>query len=51
MMYYLGLSIYPKWLFTLNEECEHKPIKVKVGNAIDVVGIAGKPKKITGFKT
>jgi 26S proteasome regulatory subunit N1 len=27
------------------------PISVRVGQAVDVVGQAGKPKKITGFQT
>ena len=38
MMYYLGLSAYPKWLVTLNGECEEFKVKCKVGNAVDVVG-------------
>jgi len=49
MVYYLGLSVYPKWLFTVDEKGEHKPVTVRVGNAVDVVGQAGRPKRITGF--
>jgi len=38
MMYYLGLSAYPKWLFTIDDNCKHKAVTVRVGNAVDVVG-------------
>jgi len=38
MFYYLGLSAYPKWFFTIDENGESKPINVRVGNAVDVVG-------------
>ena len=27
------------------------PLNIRVGQAVDVVGKAGKPKKITGFQT
>ena len=35
----------------MNEDLEHKPTTVRVGQAIDIVGQAGQPKKITGFQT
>lgn len=38
MLYYLGVAAYPKWLFTIDENGEHKPVEVRVGNAVDVVG-------------
>ena len=38
MLLYLGLSAYPKWLFTIDEKGEDKPVEVRVGNAVDVVG-------------
>ncbi len=50
MLLYLGLSAYPKWLFTIDEKGEDKPVEVRVGNAVDVVGQVGKPKRITGFQ-
>lgn len=31
MLYYLGISLYPKMLFTLNENLEVQPIDVRVG--------------------
>lgn len=38
-------------LITLNEELEPIQTSVRVGNAVDTVGQAGKPKRITGFQT
>ena len=49
--FYLALSMYPKMCFVLNDKLEPMPLNVRVGQAIDVVGHAGKPKKITGFQT
>ena len=35
----------------MNENLEPVQTQVRVGNAVDTVGQAGKPKKITGFQT
>jgi 26S proteasome regulatory subunit N1 len=48
-LYYLVLSMYPRMCVTVNEELEDQSISVKVGQAVDTVGAAGKPKTITGF--
>jgi 26S proteasome regulatory subunit N1 len=48
-LYYLVLSMYPRMLVTLNEKLENTKASVKVGQAVDTVGAAGKPKTITGF--
>merc|ERR1711881_156534 len=50
-LYYLTLSIYPRMLICLNENMEPIQTQVRVGMAVDTVGQAGKPKKITGFQT
>ncbi|EGR33984.1 hypothetical protein IMG5_028540, partial [Ichthyophthirius multifiliis] len=50
-MYYLTLAAYPRMLFTLNENNENITINIRVGQSVDTVGQAGKPKKITGFQT
>ena len=50
-LFYLTLSIYPRMLITLNEDLEPVQTQVRVGNAVDTVGQAGKPKRITGFQT
>jgi len=33
----------------VDENNENKPVSLRVGQAVDIVGQAGKPKKITGF--
>ena len=38
-------------LVTFDEELRPLPVSVRVGQAVDVVGQAGKPKTITGFQT
>jgi len=50
-IYFLALAMYPKSLFVLNDKMEPMPLQIRVGQAVDVVGQAGKPKKITGFQT
>ena len=49
-LYYLVLSMYPRMCVTLNEKLENVRVSVKVGQAVDTVGAAGKPKTITGFQ-
>lgn len=50
-LYYLASAIQPRMLYTVDEEGKPLPVPVRVGEAIDVVGQAGKPKSITGFQT
>ena len=38
-------------LITLDETLKPLPVPVRVGQAVDVVGQAGRPKTITGFQT
>lgn len=38
-------------LLTLDENLKPIPVPVRVGQAVDVVGQAGRPKTITGFQT
>ncbi|KAJ3319642.1 proteasome regulatory particle base subunit [Gonapodya sp. JEL0774] len=51
ILYYLVLAIYPRFLITLDEDLKPLPVSVRVGQAVDVVGQAGRPKTITGFVT
>ncbi|KAI0088858.1 armadillo-type protein [Irpex rosettiformis] len=51
MLYLLATAMYPRLLMTLNEELESFPVTVRVGQAVDVVGQAGKPRTISGFQT
>ncbi|KAI6165894.1 26S proteasome regulatory complex non-ATPase subcomplex Rpn1 subunit [Pisolithus thermaeus] len=51
MLYFLVTAMYPRFLITLNEDLESLPVTVRVGQAVDVVGQAGKPRTISGFQT
>ncbi|KAF9143259.1 proteasome regulatory particle base subunit [Mortierella sp. GBA39] len=51
LLYSLVTAMYPRFLITLNEELETEAVAVRVGQAVDVVGQAGRPKTITGFQT
>ncbi|RWS22395.1 fukutin-related protein-like protein [Leptotrombidium deliense] len=51
LLYYLTSAIQPRMLVTFNEDLQPLPVPVRVGQAVDVVGQAGKPKTITGFQT
>jgi len=51
LLYYLTAAIQPRMLVTFDEQMNPLPVDVRVGQAVDVVGQAGKPKSITGFQT
>jgi len=51
LLFYLTAAILPRMLVTFDEELNPLPVDVRVGQAVDVVGQAGKPKSITGFQT
>lgn len=51
VVYMLTAAIHPRFLMTVDEEGELLPVSVRVGNAVDVVAQAGRPKSITGFQT
>merc|ERR1712202_50196 len=44
-------AMQPRMLVTFDEKLRPLPVSVRVGQAVDVVGQAGKPKTITGFQT
>ncbi|XP_065191107.1 26S proteasome non-ATPase regulatory subunit 2-like [Sycon ciliatum] len=50
-LYLLTTAIQPRMLITLDEDLTNISVTVRVGQAVDVVGQAGKPKTITGFQT
>lgn len=56
ILYFLGLSTSPRFCTTVMVEEENgikivpTPINVRVGNAVETVGQAGRPKTITGFQ-
>lgn len=51
MLYYLTTAIKPRMLVTVDEDLNPIKVNVRVGQAVDVVGQAGKPKTITGWVT
>ncbi|KAF7355839.1 26S proteasome regulatory subunit RPN1 [Mycena venus] len=51
MMYFLVTAMYPRFLITVDEQLNSMPVTMRVGQALDVVGQAGKPQTISGFQT
>ncbi|BBN10869.1 26S proteasome regulatory subunit N1 [Marchantia polymorpha subsp. ruderalis] len=51
VLYYLVLAMQPRMLITLDTNLKPLSVPVRVGQAVDVVGQAGRPKTITGFQT
>ena len=51
VIYYLVCSLYPRWLFTLDENLQNFPVALRVGQAVDTVAQVGNPRSITGFQT
>eukprot|EP00304_Pavlova_gyrans_P002895 CAMPEP_0206057206 /NCGR_PEP_ID=MMETSP1466-20131121/43897_1 /ASSEMBLY_ACC=CAM_ASM_001126 /TAXON_ID=44452 /ORGANISM="Pavlova gyrans, Strain CCMP608" /LENGTH=927 /DNA_ID=CAMNT_0053432475 /DNA_START=81 /DNA_END=2864 /DNA_ORIENTATION=+ len=51
LLYTLVAAAAPRMLITVDEELKPLPVPVRVGTAVDIVGLAGKPKAITGFQT
>lgn len=51
LFYMLNSGVRPKFIITLNEEGEPIKVNVRIGQAVETVGQAGKPKTITGWIT
>lgn len=51
LLYYLVTAMNPRFLVTLDEKLQPLTVNVRVGQAVDVVGQAGRPKTITGWQT
>ncbi|XP_038972855.1 26S proteasome non-ATPase regulatory subunit 2 homolog A-like isoform X2 [Phoenix dactylifera] len=51
LLYVLVLAMQPRMLMTVDETLKPLSVPVRVGQAVDVVGQAGRPKTITGFQT
>jgi 26S proteasome regulatory subunit N1 len=50
LLYCLAPSINPKFLVTLDESLSLITTNVRVGQAVETVGQAGRPRTITGFQ-
>merc|ERR1719162_1461144 len=51
LLFHLVPAMYPRWLITLDEDLKEIKVPVRAGQAVDVTGLAGRPKQITGFQT
>ncbi|KAI2637135.1 26S proteasome regulatory complex, non-ATPase subcomplex, Rpn1 subunit [Hypomontagnella submonticulosa] len=51
LLYFLATAMHPRFLITLDEDLKPLTVNVRVGQAVDVVGQAGRPKTITGWQT
>lgn len=51
LLYYLTTAVKPRMLVTVDEQLNPVKVNVRVGQAVDTVGQAGKPKTITGWVT
>lgn len=51
LLYFIATAMHPRFLVTLDENLQPLQVNVRVGQAVDVVGQAGRPKTITGWQT
>ncbi|MCJ1342722.1 proteasome regulatory particle base subunit [Peltigera leucophlebia] len=51
LLYFIITAMHPRFLVTLDEDLKPLQVNVRVGQAVDVVGQAGRPKTITGWQT
>lgn len=51
LLFTLVNAMFPRMLMTFDEDLKPLNVAVRVGQAVDTVGQAGKPKTITGFQT
>jgi len=51
LLYHLIPAMHARMLMTLDEDGNVVPVNVRVGQAVDITGQAGRPKNITGFQT
>lgn len=51
MLFNIVPAMRPRWLITVDEDMKEIKVPVRVGQAVDVTGQAGRPKQITGFQT
>lgn len=51
LLYFVATAMQPRFLITLDEDLQPLTVNVRVGQAVDIVGQAGRPKTITGWQT
>jgi len=50
-LYWLAMAMFPQFLITLDEDGAEKDVTVRVGQAVNTVGLAGTRSSIAGFQT
>ena len=50
LLYFCAAAINPRFMQTVDENLEPISVSVRVGQAVETVGQAGRPKTITGFQ-
>ena len=51
LLFFLSVSMNPRYLCTVDQDLKPITASVRVGQAVETVGQAGRPKTITGFQT
>lgn len=51
LLYFLVPAMAPRMLVMVDETLKPTQVSVRVGQAVDTVAVAGRPKTITGFQT
>ncbi|KAI9825339.1 MAG: proteasome regulatory particle base subunit [Phylliscum demangeonii] len=51
LLYFFVTAMHPRFLVTLDEHLHPVTVNVRVGQAVDIVAQAGRPKTITGWQT
>jgi|Transcript_83238 26S proteasome regulatory subunit N1 len=51
LLFHIVPAMHPRWLVTVDEDLKEIKVPVRVGQAVDTTGQAGRPKQITGFQT
>jgi 26S proteasome regulatory subunit N1 len=51
ILFYVTGAMNPRMLLTVDEDLQPLPVTVRVGQAVETVGQAGRPKGISGFQT
>lgn len=51
LLFLIATAMNPRMLVTVDEELNSLDVDVRIGEALETVGLAGKPKRIAGFQT
>jgi 26S proteasome regulatory subunit N1 len=51
LLYFIAPALNPRFMTTVAEDLSSTPLSVRVGQAVETVGQAGRPKTISGFQT